>query len=29
MALFDTDVLIDQLRGYKGAQKLLLKFVNE
>ena len=29
MALFDTDVLIDQLRGYEGARKLLLKFKDE
>jgi predicted nucleic acid-binding protein len=29
MALFDTDVLIDHLRGYEGARKLLLKFKDE
>ena len=29
MALFDTDVLIDHLRGKKGAKEILLKFKNE
>lgn len=29
MALFDTDVLIDHLRGYEGARKVLLKFKDE
>lgn len=29
MALFDTDVLIDQLRGREGAQKLMMKFQHE
>lgn len=29
MALFDTDVLIDQLRGNEGAKKLMMKFQYE
>ena len=29
MALFDTDVLIDHLRGNEGAKKLMLKFQYE
>ncbi|MGD2090629.1 MAG: PIN domain-containing protein [Candidatus Aminicenantes bacterium] len=29
MALFDTDVLIDHLRGYEGAREVLLKFKDE
>lgn len=29
MALFDTDVLIDHLRGQEGAREILLKFKNE
>ncbi|MGA1870718.1 MAG: PIN domain-containing protein [bacterium] len=29
MALFDTDVLIDHLRGKKGAQETLLQFIHE
>ena len=29
MAIFDTDVLIDHLRGYTGAHKLLLDFKDE
>ncbi len=29
MALFDTDVLIDHLRGKEGAQAALLKFTHE
>ena len=29
MALFDTDVLIDHLRGYDGARELLLTFQDE
>jgi predicted nucleic acid-binding protein len=29
MALFDTDVLIDHLRGNEGAEELLLRFKDE
>lgn len=29
MALFDTDVLIDHLRGNEGARKMMLKFQDE
>ena len=29
MALFDTDVIIDHLRGNRGAQQLLLSFQEE
>lgn len=29
MALFDTDVLIDHLRGNEGAKKLMLQFQDE
>ena len=29
MALFDTDILIDHLRGYEGAREVLLKFKDE